>query len=295
MTTSAAVANCPVCEGGCRPWTVRGGRVYAKCRGCGTAHMMNPPDDRELAGLYEHSVFTLPGNNAYYDDDRTNIVAARERLRWIERTIRGGALLDIGCGYGHFLSILDRARWEASGIDLSPHVIAQARNRFNVRCEARTIDQLPRQWNGTFDVVTLWDVLEHVPRPVTVLRRATALLKPGGRIYLSTPDISSLVAKLLGSRWHHLDPMQHLTLFSRSALARLCRRVGLAVARQRTFGRSYTADYLAYRAGYSYPVPGLKSMADLVRRCLGRAGRARIPLRLGDVVAVEAIRPASKP
>lgn len=281
---------CPICGGASRAWTVRGGREYARCRDCGAAHMTNPPGAEELDALYRDAVFTLPGNDQYYDDDATNLRAARERRNWVERTVECGRLLDIGCGCGHFLAVLDGDKWEATGVDVSPHAIGEARRRFGVRCEARRIEAMPVEWRGAFDVVTMWDVIEHLGDPSEALGHAAALLRTGGRLFLSTPDISSLAARVLGRRWHYLDPMQHLCLMSREALRQLSDRAGLRPARFGTFGRSYTIGYLTYRAAYCYAPRGLRWTAGIGGRLPRLLRDAAVPVRLGDIVAMEAIR-----
>src|SRR5262249_32622175 len=91
-------------------------------------------------------------------------------------------------------------------------------------------------------------------------------------------------------RWHYLDPMQHLCLFSANALRRACGEVGLSVGRVGRFGRSYTLGYLWYRMGYCYAPRSLRWAADLGRRLPGAIRDASIPVRLGDIVAIEAIR-----
>ena len=284
--------RCPVCRTVCRHWLARGDRDYAKCPRCQTAHMTNPPRSAELKDLYSNTVFTLPGNDQYYEDDPTNLAAARARRRWVERSVSSGRLLDIGCGCGHFLAVLNSRRWSAQGIDISPLAVRRARQRFNVRCEARPFAELPDSWRGCFDAVTMWDVIEHVPDPFAALSCAASMLRPGGSLFLSTPDISAIAARMLGKRWHYIDPMQHLCLFSRDSLIQLCARTGLQAARSRPFGRSYTLGYLLYRVGYCFPIPGLRAAASASARVLRSMRDLSVPIMLGDIVGLEAVKPA---
>lgn len=253
--------------------------------------MTNPRQGAELEALYGETVFTLPGNDQYYEDDKTNLAAARARRRWVERTVPSGRLLDIGCGCGHFLAVLDASRWSAQGIDLSPHAVHRARQRFNVCCEARPFAELPDSWRGCFDAVTMWDVIEHVPDPFAALTSAASMLRPGGSLFLSTPDISAIAARVLGKRWHYIDPMQHICLFSRDSLIQLCARTGLQAARSRSFGRSYTLGYFLYRVGYCFPIPGLRAAAAASARVLRPMRDVCIPIMLGDIVGLEAVKP----
>ena len=82
---------------------------------------------------------------------------------------------------------------------------------------------------ASFDVITLWDVIEHVPDPVPLLTEAARVLRPGGRLVLTTGDWGSAYAQARGSDWHLMTPPWHLTMFSRATMARAADRAGLRV------------------------------------------------------------------
>lgn len=247
--------------------------------------MIDPPGAAELARLYDETVFSQPGNARYYTDERSNDAAARARVRWVERWRAGGRLLDFGCGFGHFVAALSAETWQACAADLSAAATAEARRRFAGPVHTGSAESLPVEWRGAFDVVTAWDVIEHVADPRGTMAALAACLRPDGWLFLSTPDAGAAVARLLGRRWHYLDPQQHLTLFSRAGLKRLCGAAGLQVEAERSFGRGYALDYLCYRVGYSF---GGESWARAPR--LGWLARWRVPVWLGDVVGIAAAR-----
>jgi SAM-dependent methyltransferase len=135
-----------------------------------------------------------------------------------------------------------------------------------------------------FDAVTLWDVLEHLPDPHAAVAEVARLLRPGGRLVLTTGDVGSLAARLSGSRWHLYTIPEHLFFFSRRSLRLLLAAHGLRVESERAESAVYTLGYLVER---------------LRKTLLGRAARQRgawpgaqlpIPLNLLDIVTVQAVR-----
>ncbi|MEO6250353.1 MAG: class I SAM-dependent methyltransferase [Luteimonas sp.] len=135
----------------------------------------------------------------------------------------GGSLLDVGCGNGAFLRLASEMGWSVSGLDFDPHAVEQARNAgFSVTVGG--IDELDHVTDG-YDVITLSHVVEHVADPNDLLVRLHRLLKPGGRLWMETPNIHSLGHRLYGRNWRDLDPPRHLLLLNKSSL-----RVALSLA-----------------------------------------------------------------
>lgn len=137
---------------------------------------------------------------------------------------RGSRLLDVGCGNGSFVQFATRMGWEAEGIDPDPAAVAAAR-ALGCRVSEGSLDDLLRR-NGTFEHVTLSHVLEHVHEPATLLRQCFALLAPGGRLWLETPNLDSVGHTTFGSAWRGLEPPRHLVLFNQHALQMLLQDSG---------------------------------------------------------------------
>lgn len=151
---------------------------------------------------------------------------------------RPGRLLDIGCGYGFFLKMAKERGWEAVGIDLDPKGIAYAKEHLQVNAllgDLRDVD-FP---DGSFDLVTLWNVIECVPDPVEALRQARRVLKWGGTIFIRTQNeawqhfsfrLTSLLPRLGWRRLFEKNPFPtfvfHMSSFSRSTLRRLIEQAG---------------------------------------------------------------------
>jgi SAM-dependent methyltransferase len=133
-------------------------------------------------------------------------------------------LLDIGFGNGDFLEVAEDLGYRATGIDPDPKAVDLARSRgLDVRC-ATVPDS--GELAGSFEHVFLSHVIEHLPDPVAALAEAASLLVPGGRLWLSTPNLRSIGLARFGRHWRGLEPPRHLALFDSSRLAELIGRAG---------------------------------------------------------------------
>lgn len=137
-------------------------------------------------------------------------------LRHIPRATPGMRLLDIGCGNGAFLAQARAAGWEVVGVDPDPTAVEVARSHgLDVRQGGVEVLDPARD---RFDGITLSHVIEHVHDPLNVLRHCHALLKPGGWIWIETPNLDALGHQRYRADWRDLDPPRHLVLFTRHSL-----------------------------------------------------------------------------
>jgi len=127
-----------------------------------------------------------------------------------------GILVDIGCGNGQYLHIAKKLGWETWGVELDPKAAETARNSGAKIIMGGFPDTgLPSQH---FDVVTLSHVIEHVHNPIAALQEVFRVLKPGGQVWISTPNLDSLGHARFGSNWRGLEPPRHLVLFTLGSL-----------------------------------------------------------------------------
>ncbi|AXK34591.1 class I SAM-dependent methyltransferase [Streptomyces armeniacus] len=140
----------------------------------------------------------------------------------------GRRLLDFGCGSGLFLEVAEQAGFEAYGVDLSPDSVEQANKRLSTAtAHFGAPDDVPEIAAGGFDVITLWSVLAHLPRPLDDFSRFRELLAPGGVLLVFTVNARSLLLKAHGNGWSGFT-RNHLMFYSSETLPALLRRTGFA-------------------------------------------------------------------
>jgi 2-polyprenyl-3-methyl-5-hydroxy-6-metoxy-1,4-benzoquinol methylase len=143
-----------------------------------------------------------------------------------------GRLLDFGCGSGAFLELMHLQGWRVLGLDISQETVGRIRRELNLPALAGTLPH-PELRRGQFDVVSMWHSLEHVHRPLDVLKHARDLLAPGGELVVGVPNIAGGPFRWFGPAWFCLDLPRHLTHFSPSTLRRMVEAAGFRVERVR--------------------------------------------------------------
>jgi SAM-dependent methyltransferase len=164
---------------------------------------------------------------------------------------RAGDLLDVGCGRGDLAARFRAAGWSAHGLDISPEAV-QAAQSAGVEAWEGTLASAP--WpDASFDLVVMNHSLEHMPDPMVALRRAYALLRPGGSLIVAVPNWRSWQRRLFGSYWLHVDIPRHLAHYSPEALHAAAHAAGFRRGRTR---RYVTAVGLPISLGYRFSLTG---------------------------------------
>jgi len=168
-----------------------------------------------------------------------------QKFRYLPRPIPGSRVLDVGFGSGAFLENAMAAGWEVAGVDQDEKAVTNAKVRgLNVRQGG--IEEYADE-PESFDAITLSHVIEHVHDPVAVLHGVFGRLKPGGMLYLDTPNLESLGHRDFRRNWLHLDPPRHLVIFCRNSILRVLEEAGFNSIRFLT----RTNEYLhVFKASY---------------------------------------------
>jgi 2-polyprenyl-3-methyl-5-hydroxy-6-metoxy-1,4-benzoquinol methylase len=252
------------------------------------------PTAEELLSIYAPGYFRREdGGDAngyadYLSDEFEHRLTARRRVDRLDGASRRGRLLDVGAAAGFFMDEARAEGWEVHGIDVSPDMSAWGRERLGLDI-ATGLFQASDYPAGSFDVVTMWDYIEHSIDPARDFAKAAHVLRPGGVLMLSTGDAASLVARLSGRRWHLLTPRHHNFFFTVETLGRYLRSNGFAVVSARHPGAHYSLRYIVHKLGTMAPrSSGLRRLSEAVAaRSLGERS---VRLNLFDIVTVVARR-----
>jgi SAM-dependent methyltransferase len=233
-----------------------------ECERCRLIRLDPRPTPGELTAYYPTNYWFDPA------EDRISGLAEFYRRFVIQDHVRfalaaapgpGSRFLDVGCGGGLFLSFIQQAGHHATGLDNSRDAARLAWRRHRVPAFCGMLPEAPFR-PGTFDVVTLYHVLEHLYDPAAYIEAAHRLLRPGGRLILQVPNAASLQFILLGEHWNGLDVPRHLYAFRPDDLEVLLDCCGFEIVRTKHFSLRDNPAGLATSIA-----PGLDPMARRVR------------------------------
>ncbi len=230
-----------------------------RCMKCGLLYTSPRPDDGEIMAAYARV-----SDEGFMTESEARERTYRRLLGRIARLRPGppGRILDAGCSTGVFLKEARAAGWETEGIEPSAWAASRARDMFGLKVHQCSTAQAPIE-AGAFDVVTAWDVIEHMTDPVGDLRALSRALKPGGLFCASTHSIGSLAARLLRARYPFLMAM-HVTHFTPRTTAMLMAKAGIRQFMVRPHLRSLRAGYLTRKLK-----PHAPRTAEFLDRALG--------------------------
>jgi 2-polyprenyl-3-methyl-5-hydroxy-6-metoxy-1,4-benzoquinol methylase len=222
-------------------------------------------------------------DQSYIDEEQGRIETFAESLAHVQRYRRSGHLLDVGCHVGTFLTLAQQSGFEVAGVEPSRWGAEIANSRIDGKVHCGAIEDAPLP-EGGYDVITLWDVIEHLPDPALDIRAIHSALRPGGIFAVSTMDVEAF-----GKRWPWYMQM-HLVYFSRQTLCEMLRREGFQIAEVSTHVRRVRLTYLASRLDAYSPTVGRLASGVLSR--IGLAERT-VGVSFGDIFTVIARKPES--
>jgi 2-polyprenyl-3-methyl-5-hydroxy-6-metoxy-1,4-benzoquinol methylase len=221
--------------------------------------LQDPACRKAFEDLYDEGYFKGTSDFAYTRDSSVDVPVCSERIRVLEKFVTRKPprrLLDVGCGQGDLLKAAENRGWEATGIDVSSHAVTTARGRgLDVKKGELTDVALPE---NHFDVITMYEVIEHMPNPRDILLKAHELLKDSGVLVIQTANIDSLRGRLQKGGYYYFVP-GHFVYYSFATLKKMLSRSGFRIHRcwfgselslvreLRTLRSYYSWYYLAFK------------------------------------------------
>jgi 2-polyprenyl-3-methyl-5-hydroxy-6-metoxy-1,4-benzoquinol methylase len=270
--------ECPACG---KPvlhhhrFTVNGCEIW-QCIGCGLGRAETAGFDPST--YYTASYFSGERVDGYADYRGAEPVLRREfaqSVDFIRRFLPSGRLLDLGCAYGFFLKEA-RRHYDVSGIELAEDA-AESCRQSGLPVLSGVADESNMARIGNIDIITLFDVIEHLPQPRDTLALCCRHLTPGGLIVLTTGDFASLVARTMGARWRLMTPPQHLWFFTRESVRRMAEGLGLSMLHFDHPGKIVPLSLIAFQ---------LRRMLGMQGSTATSASRVGIPVNLFDAMRI---------
>jgi 2-polyprenyl-3-methyl-5-hydroxy-6-metoxy-1,4-benzoquinol methylase len=240
------VTTCPVCGHRdfrhlhtCKDYTVSGQSfAVVLCQHCGTALTQNAPGPDQIGPYYQsedyisHSDTKAGLFNGLYHAARR--IMLRQKRELVQRVVgrKAGNLLDVGCGTGYFLATMQRAGWQATGVEADAGARAYAHQKFGLQVLApEALATLPE---GEYQAVTLWHVMEHLHDLDGYLRQMARVLHPNGALVIAVPNHQSTDAQHYGADWAGWDVPRHLWHFSPKSMEILLAKYEFSLMDKRT-------------------------------------------------------------
>ncbi|MCM8832036.1 MAG: class I SAM-dependent methyltransferase, partial [Candidatus Omnitrophica bacterium] len=214
-----------------KDWLLGGEENFSlvKCLNCGLVFLNPRPSNFDEIYPLEYY--------KNYGEQKTEIkILENKKEKKILKFKKEGRLLDVGCNKGFFLAGMRNYNWDVWGVDISSFSCEYAKNIFglkNIFC-ANILDIEFK--DNFFDVITLWQVIEHLDRPSEVLKKLNRFLKKDGLLLIECPNFSSVGAKIFKDKWQGLDLPRHFFQFSPKTLTKLLNKAGFRVKKIDHFG-----------------------------------------------------------
>ena len=216
--------KCPVCNNPSNKQLYNLDPGYLiSCDHCQTVFYNPRPTPQELVDFYNSDNYRECYQNSSMAGKNFAEARYRQLFKLLDNkhpnliTKKDKHLLDIGCGEGDLLIIAAADSWQVTGTEISPQAAEKANKLLPNRILTGELTNLDLPENS-YDLITIYHVIEHLLDPVSILVKIRQLLKPGGIAFIETPNIASLGAKIKGKQWSHIIPPEHITYFQPKSL-----------------------------------------------------------------------------
>jgi len=213
--------------------------TVVRCNRCGLMYVNPRFKSKTIVDAYAEAE-----DEVYISQAENRMDTFRRGLDFVEKStgIRGGKLLDVGCAAGFFLNVARDRGWKVAGVEPNRWLVKWGNEQYGLSMKAATMRgaHFPA---SSFDVITMWDVLEHTPDPDAELKEAHRLLRKGGYLLVNIPDSGSSLARVFGRRWWFVLSV-HLFYFTSKTLRRMLEKNGFKVAVRKRYFQTLSLGYL---------------------------------------------------
>ena len=217
--------RCPLCSQPAKFTFQKGGYTYNRCDSCRTLFVADNLEPEQIHPYYSEDYFEANASTHESSKERRGYPSYKEaeeslknsfrfKLNLIRKYVDQGKLLEVGAAYGTFMSMANQY-FKCTGMDVSAYASQVARETYGLDVRQGSIEQRLSFEDNFFDVVVMWDVIEHLVQPIDGLKEACRVLKPGGMLFFSTDDANNWLPRLLGSKWWALAAPLHICHFSK--------------------------------------------------------------------------------
>ncbi len=282
-TSTANAVRCPTCGVDAREAQRVPPAIYYGCPVCETM-FQHPMPTIDQMKAYVESEYKSGVYNDYVAAAALKSLTFARRVNLISKRMPNGRLLDVGASCGFFVEQAMLAGFDAHGLELSTEAVAKAPPQVRARLTIGDVNALALSGVESFDVITAFDLIEHVFDPVAFLSEMRAVARPGALIAITTPDVDHFLRHVLRSRWPMFQPMQHTVLFSRRGLRLALTHAGYVDVEIGPATKTLTADYLAGQVSMYLPlaVGAYRTVSSAIPKKLRNAP---VDINIGELMA----------
>lgn len=283
---------CPVCRSGdIKFFCEKNGCKLRRCSSCRLIFVWPAPGN--LTEIYSESYFKRAAKNegenkfGYVDYEKDKRAMQETFSRYLDKISNldsGGRIFDVGAATGYFLDMARERGWATGGIEISAYAANMAKNKGH---DIFLGDLKELMIEEKYDVVTMWDVLEHLSNPDGYLKSVHGILKDGGILAINTINSSSFWARLLGRNWHAILPPEHLFYYSVKSLNILLGNNGFKIIESSKIGKKFTLSYICKVLSCRYHLPFLGKLSDFFDKPGFKIG---VPVNLRDNIFIVAVK-----
>ena len=271
--------KCYLCSSPTRMYLHKNGFDLYKCVSCGLIRTdLKEKYETFVEKHYSRGYFTGDATRSAYADygkDKAYITKNLNKfLRFIRERKTRGTFLDVGCAYGYAVESALAYGFDAYGFDASLHAVEEAKTLVGSKRIQQGLISNVSYGQQKFDVVSLFDVFEHLADPVRDIKRLAGFLSPDGVMMIATGDVKSVAARIFGRRWTFFIPPQHLFFFDHKTMTTALEKAGLKPVKWYRIGKWLSLGYVLHLGRTT----GESKVASLFYRLIGNTLLARLPV-----------------